>query len=43
MDGLVDEREDMSEMEQKELDDNIQPIRRVLVKVSVASALRWLC
>ena len=39
MDGLVDEREDMSEMEQKELDDNIQPIRRVLVKVSVASVL----
>jgi hypothetical protein len=43
MDGLVDEREDMSEMEQKELDDNIQPIQRVLVKVSMASALCWLC
>jgi hypothetical protein len=37
MDGWVNEREDMSEMEQKELDDNIQPIRRVLVKVSVAA------
>ena len=34
-DGWVDEREEMSESERKELDDNIQPIRRVLVKVSV--------
>jgi hypothetical protein len=33
-DGWVDEREEMSETEQQELDENIQPIRRVLVKVS---------
>lgn len=37
LDGWVDEREDMSEMEQSELDDNIQPVRRVLVKVSMAT------
>ena len=35
MEGWVDEQEDMSETEQKELDDNKQPVRRVLVKVSV--------
>jgi hypothetical protein len=29
VDGLVNEREDMSETEQKELDANVQPIRRV--------------
>ena len=40
LDGWVDERGDMSEAEQKELDDNIQPIRRVLVKVSVTLASR---
>ena len=34
-DGWVDEQEEMSESERKELDDNIQPICRVLVKVSV--------
>jgi hypothetical protein len=34
-DGWVDERDEMLEMEQKELDNDIQPIRRVLVKVSV--------
>jgi hypothetical protein len=34
VDGWVDEQEEMSKMEQKDLDDNIQPIRRVLVKVS---------
>lgn len=38
MDGWVDEREDMSEMEQRELDNNIQPVRRVLVKVSVETS-----
>lgn len=37
LDGWVNEREDMSEMEQMELDDNIQPVRRVLVKVSMAT------
>ena len=37
LDGWVDEREDMSETEQRELDDNIQPVRRVLVKVSMAT------
>ena len=43
MDGLVDDREDMSETEQMELDDNIQPIRCVLVKVSMGIdiALMW--
>ena len=35
MDGLVDDREDMSETEWMELDDNIQPIQCVLVKVSM--------
>lgn len=34
VDGFVNELEEMSEEEQKELDENIQPIRRVLVKVS---------
>ena len=34
VDGFVNELEEMSEEEQKELDKNIQPIRRVLVKVS---------
>jgi hypothetical protein len=34
-DGWVDEREEMSETEQQELDENIQPIQRVLVKVSI--------
>jgi hypothetical protein len=33
VDGWVDKQEEMSKMEQKDLDDNIQPIRRVLVKV----------
>jgi hypothetical protein len=44
-DGWADEREDMSEMEQKELDNDIQPIRQVLVKVSVAAVRHstWLC
>lgn len=37
LDGWVDEQEDMSETEQRELDDNIQPVRRVLVKVSMAT------
>ena len=37
LDGWVDEQEDMSEMEQRELDNNIQPVRRVLVKVSMAT------
>lgn len=40
LDGWVNEREDMSEMEQTELDDNIQPVRRVLVKVSMATLVR---
>lgn len=39
-DGWVDEREEMSESERKDLDDNIQPIRRVLVKVSVVFVAR---
>ena len=43
MDSLVDEQEDMSETERTELDDNIQPVRCVLVKVSIASVLPWLC
>ena len=44
VDILVDNQEDMSETEQMELDGDIQPIRRVLVKVSMASAaLHWLC
>ena len=43
LDGWVDEQGDMSEMEQKELDDNIQPIRRVLVKVSVALVSHSFC
>ena len=42
LDGWVNEQEGMSEPEQKEIDDNVQPIRRMLVKVSVA-ALCWLC
>ena len=43
MDSLVDEQEDMSETDRTELDDNIRPVRCVLVKVSIASALPWLC
>ena len=39
-DGWVDEREEMSESEQKDLDDNIQPICRVLVKVSIVFVAR---
>lgn len=42
-DGWVDEREEMSEMEQEELDDNIQPIQWVLVKVSVMFCHGWQC
>lgn len=34
--GWVDEREEMSEIEQEELDRDVQPVRRVLVKVSLA-------
>jgi hypothetical protein len=36
-DGWVDEREEMSEMEVKVLDEDVQPIRQVLVKVSLAA------
>jgi hypothetical protein len=35
IDGWVDEWDEMSESELKEMDDNIQPICRVLVKVSI--------
>jgi hypothetical protein len=33
-DGWVDEREEMSETECKELDEDVQPVRQVLVKAS---------
>jgi hypothetical protein len=44
-DGWVDEQEEMSEIEQTELDKDIQPIQRVLVMVSrdFKSVLRWTC
>jgi len=35
-DGWVDEREELSETEKKVFDKNVQPVRRVLVKVSLA-------
>jgi hypothetical protein len=38
-DGWVDERAEMTELEQKDLDDDVQPVQQVLVKASLTATL----